>query len=426
MNLVRGMLGRFGWGVADQAISSATNFGLGLTVARNVNTEALGIFAITFSTYMIALSLSRPATTDPLVIRYSTSSEHEWRRASSAATGTAILIGVLFGVASVSVGWLIGGSMGASFIALGATLPGLLVQEAWRFVFFSGSRGSQALVNDLIWGLAMVGLFLLLLSMGNLSVTSLVAAWGTGASVAAVAGAVQARLMPRPRLALIWHRQHKDLSVPLVGESIIRTGSGSLATYLIGFISGVSALGALRGADILLGPTRVMVMGLGLVAVPESARGLAQSPGRLLHTMIWISSAAGATVVAWGFLLYLLPESAGRALLGVSWDKAHALLVPMTLAYAGDAIATGPTSGLLALEVAGRVLRTRIVGAVILVGAAGVGAALGGAYGAANGFAVSTVVMCAIWWRQAVRTLRRRQIAPTDAAEHPTLPGTAS
>lgn len=101
------------------------------------------------------------------------------------------------------------------------------------------------------------------------------------------------------------------------------------------------------------------------------------------------------------------PATWGRgATLGVSRTESRNLLVPMTIAPAADALATGPISGLQALAAPGRVLRTRTIGAVISLCGAFVGAAWAGAHGAAITFALGSALLCVIWWRQAPKTLR--------------------
>ena len=228
VNVIAKVTGRLGWGIGDQAVSSLTNFLLGVAVARHVSTKELGAFFIVFSTYLIVLALSRPVTTQPLLIRYSTAQEHEWREASRAATGTAAVIGVISGGAVVLVGWLIvKGPLGESLIALGLALPGLVVQETWRGVFFAGSRGQHALLNDLIWGVTLLGLLSLMFAWGPTTTPAIVGAWGASATIAAVAGVIQAKIVPSPRLAKSWYTRDSDLSIPLLGDSAIRIGANS-------------------------------------------------------------------------------------------------------------------------------------------------------------------------------------------------------
>ena len=48
------------------------------------------------------------------------------------------------------------GTARLAFLALGLTLPGLLLQDSWRYSFFALGQGSQAFVNDTIWALTLV------------------------------------------------------------------------------------------------------------------------------------------------------------------------------------------------------------------------------------------------------------------------------
>ena len=418
VNVIAKVTGRLGWGVGDQAVSSLTNFLMGVAVARHVSTRELGAFFIVFSTYLIVLALARPVTTQPLLIRYSTAQEHEWREASRAATGTAAVIGVISGGAVVLVGWLIvRGPLGASLIALGLALPGLVVQETWRGVFFAGSRGQHALLNDLIWGLTLLGLLSVMFAAGMTSTPAIVGAWGASATIAAVAGIIQARFVPSPRLARSWYTRGSDLSLPLLGDSAIRIGANALSWYLVGVIAGLAAVGALKGTQLLLGPTNVIVMGVGLAALPESARNLAQSTTSLRHTMVVIASVSAASVLAWGAVLFFLPEGVGKQLLGASWEDARSLLGPTIIAFTFSAIEIGARSGLLALADSRRVLMTGAMEAVILLSAVSVGAAWDGARGAAAAFAVGTGAGCTLWWYQALKALRRHR--PTESSGVP-------
>ncbi len=79
-----------------------------------------------------------------------------WRRATSSATGTALAVGVAAGILSVVAGLLLPDPVGPVFVALGIALPGLAVQDSWRFAFFAAHRGSSAFINDLFWTVLLV------------------------------------------------------------------------------------------------------------------------------------------------------------------------------------------------------------------------------------------------------------------------------
>jgi len=50
---------RLGWGVADQGISSLSNFALGLFVARSIGASGFGAFALAFITYTVVINAAR-------------------------------------------------------------------------------------------------------------------------------------------------------------------------------------------------------------------------------------------------------------------------------------------------------------------------------------------------------------------------------
>ena len=83
---------RLGWGVADQGISSLSNFALGLFVARSFGASNFGAFTLAYITYTVVINAARGLSTDPLVVRYSgdvsggsaaSGSSRRWRRATS-------------------------------------------------------------------------------------------------------------------------------------------------------------------------------------------------------------------------------------------------------------------------------------------------------------------------------------------------------
>src|SRR5439155_4829421 len=63
--------GRLSWGLVDQAVSSLTNFAVGIYVARSLGVTAFGIFSVAWVTYGVVLNISRGLATDPLVVRFS-------------------------------------------------------------------------------------------------------------------------------------------------------------------------------------------------------------------------------------------------------------------------------------------------------------------------------------------------------------------
>jgi O-antigen/teichoic acid export membrane protein len=404
-------LGRqFGWGVADQALSSITNFAIGIVITRLLGTEALGAFALAFTTYAVGLNISRGLASDPLVIRYAGEESAAWRRATTEATGTALVIGLLGGVACALFGALLAqafrSSIGSVFVALGIVLPGLLLQDAWRFAFFTAGRNGQAFLNDFVWTVAQLAAFALLISGGTTGIVALVLAWGGSAALAAVVGVFQAGLRPRPLLARSWIRSHRDLGYRYVAENLSLSGEHQLRASGIGAIAGLQTVGSLRAAELLLGPLNVIHFGVELAAVPHAVRVVRGSTRRLLHGCLIVGYGLAGAMLLWGCMLLLLPDRVGSAILGSSWSAVNGLLLPMTLSTACSGMTAGASVGLRALAAARRSLPTRLAASAVRLAGVLAGAAAAGAVGAAWGLASGSGIATSLWWWQFRRGLR--------------------
>jgi hypothetical protein len=325
------VLRRASWGVADQGLSSLTNFALGIFVARSATTAGFGAFSIVFTTFTVTLGLSRALTSEPLVVRCSDRSEPEWRQGTVAATGTALAVGIALGLGCGLVGWTVGGTLAAPFLALGATLPGLLLQDCWRYAFFANGEGRKAFLNDALCGAVLVVLFGVLLRSGVASIGLLVLAWGGAATVGALAGALQSGVVPVPQQARAWATRHRDLIPRYLGEFVASSGAGQLSVYGVGLIGGLATLGSFRAGYLLFGPLQVLFMGIGLVAVPELVRFLRRSPRHLYLASSGLSVLLATVALAWGMVVIPMPASVGRAILGSTWSTAHALALALTI-----------------------------------------------------------------------------------------------
>ncbi|MGD9483916.1 hypothetical protein WDH52_11760 [Streptomyces sp. TRM70308] len=402
----RAVVGRLSWGLADQAASSMTNFAVGIFVARSLGLAAFGVFSLAWVTYGVVLSVSRGLATDPLVVRFSGVPDASWRGAVARSSGTALGVGTAVGAACLVVGAVLGGHVGPAFACLGAMLPALLLQDAWRYAFFAAGTGRKAFVNDLVWGVALVPAMVVAAHVG--SVSAFVLAWGGSAAAAAVYGCFQSGIRPRVAGARAWVREHRDLGYRYLLENTCVSGASQLRAYGLGAIVGVSAVGVIRGAELLLGPFLAVLMGLSLVTVAEAARVLRRAPHRLGTFCLLLGGAQAAAALLWGAALLLVPDGLGELVLGTVWHAASELIVPATLGVAGAGLGTGAAAGLRALGAARRSLRCQVFASACYVGAGLGGAAVAGTVGSAWGVAAATVGGSAVWWLHLRSALRER------------------
>src|SRR5215813_9647682 len=110
--LVRRAIRRLGWGVADQAMSSISNFAVNIYIARTLGAVEYGAFGLAFVTYGFMLNASRGLATDPLLVRFSGTHPPTWRRAVASCTGTATIVGLVAGTCALVAALLLGGATG--------------------------------------------------------------------------------------------------------------------------------------------------------------------------------------------------------------------------------------------------------------------------------------------------------------------------
>lgn len=406
---------RLGWGFGDQALSSLTNFALGILIARSVSTDDLGAFGLALVTYWTALAIGRAVTSQPLVIRYTGVAQATWREGTAAATGTMILVGVTGGIASVLVGLFLGGALGSAFLGLGLFLPGLLLQDCWRFAFLAAGRGRSAFVNDLVWTVALFLALALVISSDRVGILWPMLAWGAAATVASIYGIAQSRVVPRPDRAAWWLRSQKDLAARYAGEAVTSLGLRQVGAYLVATIGGLVVVGTLRAGDLLLSPLNVLYQGAYLIGVPEGIRALARSTGQLVRFTVMVSVGLAAVVVAWGLIVIVIPDAVGQAVLNDAWEPARSVIVPLVLSLALGGVSSGAVIGLRVLAAAQRSLKMTIFGSIDALISSVIGVIVAGAQGVAWAIVIVSVLNVVLWWwqfRAALADHRRSSDAP--------------
>jgi O-antigen/teichoic acid export membrane protein len=308
---------------------------------------------------------------------------------------------VVAGAVCIVVGLLLPNPVGPVFVALGIGLPGLVLQDSWRFTFFASGRGLSAFINDSFWTVLLILALVVLHSTGDGSAARCLLIFGGTAALAAVLGAVQARVLPRPFRVVWWPRSHYQISVRYLVENLTISGASQVRSYVLGAAAGLAAVGYVRASEILMGPFLVVLMGISQVAVPEASRVFHRNSGRLARFCFILGGSQAAAAVAWGLLLMIVfPLGPGSALLKELWMPTSQLLPAITLTVAAASFTTAATAGLRAMGVARRSLRAQLTGSAAYAVCGAAGAVLGGALGASWGVTTAQVFAALVWWHQ--------------------------
>lgn len=416
---------RFSWGIADQGVSSLTNFLLNIFVARMLGAEQFGAFTLAYVTYGFALNASRGLSIEPLLIRFSTSEVKTWRRATSGSTGTALLNGLALGCLALVAGQVIGGTTGMAFLGLGLMLPALMLQDSWRYAFFALGRGHHAFINDLIWAGVQIPLLVVLRMTGHANVFWFVLAWGAGAAAGAVAGAVQAKVVPSLIQATSWLIVHRDLGPRFLLENAGGNAADTLRSYGTSSLLGLTQTGYIQAATVLMGPLRIILYGMGLLVIPEGTRILRRSPRRLARYCVVVAGLQFFLSVMWSTVLLVgLPMGLGQAMLGPIWSHAYPLVVPSAIALLASCAGSGAGIGMHALGAAKRSMRSTLMTAAISLSLALIGTAVAGMLGTLYFAAAAAWIGTLLNWWQFRRALHEsgvpvpRWLAPARGGRH--------
>ena len=394
-------------------MSTLTNFLLSIFVARTLGATQFGAFSLAYLTFGFALNASRGLSIEPLLIRFSGTDLRTWRRATAGSTGTALLVGLAAGACALAAGALVGGTTGLAFIALGLTLPGLLLQDSWRYAFFALGRGHHAFINDTIWAAIQIPALALLKMSGHANVFWFVLAWGVSAAVGAAIGALQARVVPNLAGATQWLVRHRDLGPRYLAENTGGNAADTLRGYGVSYILGLAAVGYVQAAGVLMGPFKILFFGMGMITIPEAARILRRSPRHLPLYCVGVSTGLTVLALVWGVvLLVALPRGLGHLMLGSLWRPTYPLVLPATLAVMAMCATTGAGIGLHALAAARRSLRAVILTSVLVVACTLVGAVTGGTLGTMRYYAAASWLGALVSWWQLRQALQESGTVP--------------
>ena len=406
-----GLVRRVGWGVMDQAVSSLGNFALGICAARALPPEEFGAFSLAFITFSFAVGASRGVSTDPLMVRFSGQEMPGWRRAVGSASGTALNVGLLAAVCCLTVGLLGDGLVAANFVALAAGMPGILLQDSYRYALFSRGQGHRAFVNDLVWTLLQCAGLAVLFSQDRVSGPACLLVFGASATVAAAFGWWQTGLAPRPARTRSWLGENRSLGGRYLIENVALGGARQLQMFALGALAGLAAVAQQRAAEILMGPFLILLAGVGQVSVPEARQVMLRDPTRLRRFCVTLGAVQAAVAATWAVAaMVILPWGLGELLLKDLWEPAQKLLIPLTLIYCLGYFHAAMTAGLRALGASRRSLTAQLTTSSLFALLGAVGAAMGGAWGAAWGVVIGLSVGLVTWWVQLGRGVRDLQM----------------
>ncbi|MEU0134979.1 hypothetical protein ABZ172_13290 [Streptomyces sp. NPDC006296] len=397
--------------VADQGVAALTNI-LVLVAAARLSTAAdFARFSAVYLVFTVLLGVSGAYTGQPLVLRRGAG--EDTRGACRSAFVLTVAASAALGALLAAVCLCVPGDTARALVVLGVVLPVVLGQDALRYAFSTLQRPHLALAADLLRLVCVLGA--LAAQEYGASPARLILVWGLSAVPALLLAAALlhrstagAPLLLRPLLG----RGH--LGRRFVVEFGVGNATGQLSVLGLGAVGNPLLVGALRGATTLFGPLNVLFTSATSFGPPLLGR--IGDERRRVRATAGLAAVLAATAALWATALALLPERAGRALLGDTWPTAAALLPATGSQYA--AMAAG-TCGLLALRMLDprTTLSIQVVFSLTAVALTAGGYALGGVPGAAWGLCLGSLGKAAATWTRVARLRRRVPAGETVSAD---------
>jgi O-antigen/teichoic acid export membrane protein len=286
----------------DQCVASASNFSVGIVVARISGPAGFGAFALAYTVWTLLTSFHRSLITDPMAIMGDMRHEErdDYIRRGFAADVTLGLMAA-FLIAAVGAVFLAVGqhTFGIGLLSVAPWLVVLDLQDYWRWIGFMLGKPKKSLVNDLLFNVVQALAFGAVFVLHLHSVFAVVSAWGLGAAVAALYGLRQFSVRPTVRGggAFLWSRW--PTSRWLASERAANWGANQLYLVVAGAMLGPAALGGLKAAQgLVAGPTNLVMNAGGSFGLPEATRQLAERGWKGMIRISRIVTGAGVAAAA--------------------------------------------------------------------------------------------------------------------------------
>ncbi|RZT87900.1 O-antigen/teichoic acid export membrane protein [Pseudonocardia sediminis] len=393
---------RSAYGVADQLLSSATNYLTAFIASLVLTADAFGAFVVAYAVVTIYSAGVRAVVGEPVLAHLPTvGSPDEESRLAGSALGTAGVLGVAGSVLALAVAALGSGSV-TELAWFAPWLIGALVADAGRFVLLARSRTGAALLVDGAWAIAQGAVLVVVAVLGAWSVLTTAAAWGIGALVAVAT--LFAVGMDRPRAPKPWLHAGRHLSGWFTLTSLLGQIQVYAVLLLAGAVLAASEMAGLRAVQLLVfQPAVTLFAAVMVLTTPRFARlaadrdtaGLARLQRLSLICVTVLGLLALVAIPLRGFLLDLLfPRYLGFA----------ALVAPIALQTLLSGLSVPYQARLRGMQRGRLLFLVQVAGTVLMVAGALAGLALHGVLGIAWGMSLAALLTTAVTAVVAERT----------------------
>ncbi len=354
--------------LADQLVSSVSNFALGVLIARVGGASALGAFGIAFLVWLAVVGVNRALVCEPMtVIGGSTDTDADPSKGCMASLVLGLVVAAA--IAGAAGGLLLAGFTPAvALLALAPWIPSLLVQDYCRSMSFRLQRADHALISDVLFVVAQGAATAGLLMFGVANVSTFLASWGAGATVGAGGAIALSGLRLRWRGGARYLRSLWPHSRWFLAEFATAFTAVQGYLLLLPVLLSTAEFGQYRAGASLIGPVIVIFVAGGNVGLPgcvrrfrqDGIRGLDKYTGQLTTAVILLT-------VPYCVALAVFAVPILRLVYGEPFTDAAVITQLTSLDYAIAAVGFGCNAALKATNQLRRLWVMRAASAIITI-----------------------------------------------------------
>ena len=393
---------RWQLGVATDVLSSVGNFTVTIAIARTSGLGSLGMFAVAFSIYVLVTGTTRATVSETVI------SAPGWRSNFQEAGRRIVMLAGLSAGVTVLVGVI---TRSPYVVVVGLALPGLAIYDHVKIMSMSVWRPAIALRQEGVWT-AVSALALLSSFVKPLEPTVTFAVWAGVGACLGFYNAWRHGIHVLPGWKVSDSAQSSRTSAGFGFDYLASSGVAQLVPSALAVVSGPSVVGALRGAGSMLSPITALTSPARSLIIPRMLADSDQSASTRIRRGVATTGLLASLVLSLGLVVLVLPDRAGRLLLGSNWEFAEPLL-PALLCELLFAIASiVPMVGHRVAQAARRTLTIHLGVAPIRLAVVIAASVAGGAAGAAWALAGISMTLCGLWWISFVLIAQRHAERP--------------
>jgi O-antigen/teichoic acid export membrane protein len=199
-------------------------------------------------------------------------------------------------------------------------------------------------------------------------------------------------------------RSFASTSAQMTGDFFLMIGAQQATTFALPLVTSLATLGALKAAQVAVGPLTIMLTAATLLVLPSIAKFTAEGrPDRAMRRGAAVSAIAFAAGTVYALIAAIIPAHWGTSLFGQSWAVSPFLVVFVAVQAAAIGLIQGAVLVLRGTRNTGRSLIVRIWVTPLNVAVPLVGAFFGGTRGLGIGLVSSAFFAAAFWWRAAAQ-----------------------